>query len=98
MTHPARSLMDHPVLIVDDHPVVRRALEAVIDEAVDLEVCGEADDDPEALRRIEATQPHIVIVDIPLGDEDRLELIDYIQSRRPGCFSAPTSRALVIRP
>ena len=83
MTHPTRSLMKHPVLIVDDHPVVRRGLTEVMNETTDLEVCGEAADVPQALRQIEATQPHAVIVDISLGDEDGIELIDYIKSRWP---------------
>lgn len=83
MTHPTPSLMKHPVLIVDDHPIVRRGLMDVINETVDLMVCGEAADVPEALRQIEATQPHVVIVDITLGDEDGIELIDYIKSRWP---------------
>jgi len=78
-----RSLVKHPVVIVDDHPIVRRGLKDVIDEAADLEVCGEAADVPEALRQIEAAQPHVVIVDITLGDEDGIELIDYIKSRWP---------------
>lgn len=83
MTHTTRSLMKHPVLVVDDHPIVRRGLIGVINEAVDLEVCGEASSVPEALRQVEATQPHVVIIDISLGDEDGIELIDYIKSRWP---------------
>jgi len=83
MAHPTRSLMKHPVLIVDDHPIVRRGLMDVINETIDLEICGEAADVPEAIRQIEATQPHAVIVDITLGDEDGIELIDCIKWRWP---------------
>ena len=81
--HPTRSLMKHPVLVVDDHPIVRRGLMDVINETIDLEICGEAADVPEAIRQIEATQPHAVIVDITLGDEDGIELIDCIKWRWP---------------
>jgi DNA-binding NarL/FixJ family response regulator len=83
MTLSMRSLMKHPVLIVDDHPIVRRGLRDVINETIDLEVCGEAADVPEALRKIEATHPDVVVVDITLGDEDGIELIDYVMSRWP---------------
>jgi DNA-binding NarL/FixJ family response regulator len=83
MAQPTRSLMKHPVLIVDDHPIVRRGLMDVINETIDLEICGEAADVPEAIRQIEATQPHAVIVDITLGDEDGIELIDCIKWRWP---------------
>lgn len=71
------------VLIVDDHPVVRRGLADVLNEAADLEVCGEASNVPEALRLVEATQPNIVVIDITLGAEDGIELMDYIKSRWP---------------
>lgn len=83
MTHPTKSLMKHPVLIVDDHPIVRRGLMDVINDTTDLEVCGEAADVPQALHQVEATRPHVVIVDITLGDESGIELIDYIKSRWP---------------
>jgi DNA-binding NarL/FixJ family response regulator len=83
MTQPSRSLMKHSVLIVDDHPIVRKGLMDVINEAVDLEVCGEAASVPEALKQAETTQPHVVIIDISLGGEDGIELIDYIKSRWP---------------
>jgi DNA-binding NarL/FixJ family response regulator len=81
--HNARSLIKHRVLIVDDHPVVRRGLTEVINEAVDLEVCGEAASIPDALRQVEATAPHVVIIDLSLGGESGIELIDFIKSRWP---------------
>jgi DNA-binding NarL/FixJ family response regulator len=78
-----RSLIKRRVLLVDDHPVVRRGLTEVINEAADLEVCGEAASVPEALRQVEATEPHIVIIDLTLGADSGIELIDYIKSRWP---------------
>jgi DNA-binding NarL/FixJ family response regulator len=83
MTYAGRPLLKHPVLIVDDHPIVRKGLMDVINEAVDLTVCGEAASVPEALQKVEATRPDVVIVDISLGGEDGIELIDYIKSRWP---------------
>jgi DNA-binding NarL/FixJ family response regulator len=83
MTDSKQAVFKHSVFIVDDHPIVRRGLMDVINETVDLVVCGEAADVPQALRRIATTEPHVVIVDITLGDEDGIELIDYIKSRWP---------------
>jgi DNA-binding NarL/FixJ family response regulator len=83
MTQSTQAAFKHSVFIVDDHPIVRRGLMDVINETADLVVCGEAADVPEALRRIATTRPHLVIVDITLGDEDGIELIDYIKSRWP---------------
>ena len=77
------SLIKDRVLLVDDHPLVRRGLRELINEEADLEVVGEAASVPEALRQAQATQPHVVVIDITLGAEDGLELIDYIKSRWP---------------
>ena len=76
-------LRRHKILIVDDHPIVRRGLAQVINEQQDLEVCGEAADVTEALRQAEANHPEVVIIDLALGAEDGIELIDYIKSRWP---------------
>ncbi len=47
----------HKVLIVDDHPIVRRGLAELIAMEPDMEVCGEAADMSEALKRIETNCP-----------------------------------------
>ncbi len=71
------------ILIVDDHPVIRQGFAQAIACQVDLEVCGEAANVAEALRQVDQQQPDVVIVDISLDGEDGMELIDYVQSRRP---------------
>lgn len=69
------------VLIVDDHPIVRHGLAELIAHEADLEVCGEASDTPEALRQVEATQPHVVIVDISLKSGHGIDLIEQIKAK-----------------
>jgi DNA-binding NarL/FixJ family response regulator len=69
------------VLIVDDHPLVRKGLAGLIAEDPSLEVCGEASDAAEALAQLEATRPHVVIVDISLRSGHGLELIEQIKAR-----------------
>jgi len=68
-------------LIVDDHPIVRRGLAELISQEPDLEVCGEAADVAEALQRIDAIHPDVVIVDISLKTGHGLELIEQIKAR-----------------
>ncbi len=70
-------------MIVDDHPIVRRGLALTIGQEPDLEVCDEAADVTEALRKMEDRQPEILVVDISLEGEDGIELIDYVKSRWP---------------
>ena len=45
------------ILIVDDHPLVRTGFAQLIGDCPDLEVCGEAGDMGEALKRVEETSP-----------------------------------------
>ncbi|NUQ64235.1 MAG: response regulator transcription factor [Pirellulales bacterium] len=69
------------VLIVDDHPIVRHGLAELIAHEPDLEVCGEAGDTPEALRQVDTTQPHVVIVDISLKSGHGIDLIEQIKAK-----------------
>ncbi len=71
------------VFIVDDHPVVRLGLAEVINREADLTVCGEAADVTEAMRKMEASHPDVVIIDISLEGESGIELIEHIRARWP---------------
>ncbi len=83
MSSTPRALNKRRVIVVDDHPIVRRGLALMIGQESDLEVCGEAADVGEALHQMEERQPDIVVIDITLGGEDGIELIDYVKSRWP---------------
>lgn len=63
------------VLIVDDHPVVREGLAMLIARQADLEVCGEAADIAEAVRRAAAVKPDVAVIDIGLKTGNGLDLI-----------------------
>lgn len=56
------------VVLVDDHPVVRAGLRALIDGQDDLAVVGEAGDLAGAQRVVAAERPHVVLMDLSLGD------------------------------
>ncbi len=68
------------VFIVDDHPIVRQGLALLINREPDLTVSGDAEDAATALRRIEAIQPDIVLVDIFLNGPDGLDLLKSIRT------------------
>jgi DNA-binding NarL/FixJ family response regulator len=69
------------VLVVDDHPVVREGLARLINQSPDLGVCGGSGDPREALSLIEKTKPDIIIVDLRLGANSGIELIDSVRAR-----------------
>jgi DNA-binding NarL/FixJ family response regulator len=71
------------ILIVDDHPMVREGMAMRIAGQRDLEVCGEAAAEDEALALVEETGPDLVIVDISLKSGHGLELIKQVHTRHP---------------
>lgn len=71
------------VLIVDDHPLVRTGFAQLISDEVDLEVCGEAADETEALQLVAANRPDLVIVDLSLAGGSGLNLIERIKAHHP---------------
>ena len=66
------------VLIVDDHPLMRKALRALVTAQPDLEVCGEADNEPEAIALFRRCRPSLAIVDLSLRSGSGLDLIKRI--------------------
>ncbi len=73
--HTVKSPPKTRVFLVDDHPLVRDGLRSRIDRQADMEVCGEADDVPCALTRIEDQQPDVAIIDLSLKSGSGLDLI-----------------------
>lgn len=71
------------ILIVDDHPSVREGLALRISLHADLEVCGEAETEDEALALVKQTAPDLVLVDISLKSGHGIELIKRIRSLDP---------------
>jgi len=71
------------ILLVDDHPLVREGVANLIHQQPDLEVCGEAASEPQALQLIGTTQPDVAVVDISLENGSGLELIKSIKSMHP---------------
>lgn len=70
-------------MLVDDHPLVREALRTALSRELDLQVCGEAENQRQALAAVAACKPALAIVDLALKDSDGLELIREISHRYP---------------
>ncbi|MCA9062314.1 MAG: response regulator transcription factor [Planctomycetaceae bacterium] len=71
------------ILIVDDHPLVREGLAARIALHPDLEVCGEAASEDEAIALVAQTGPDLVLVDIALQSGHGIDLVKQIKKRHP---------------
>jgi len=69
------------IFIADNHPIVREGLKMIINHEKDLEVCGEADEDWEAIKSISEIKPDVVIIDIILKNSDGFELTKNLKAR-----------------
>ncbi|WP_024805611.1 response regulator transcription factor [Nocardia sp. BMG51109] len=72
------------IFVVDDHEIVRRGLRDLFGEAPDLTVVGEASTGAEALARIPAARPRVVMLDVRLPDYDGDELCRDLLAAVPG--------------
>lgn len=69
------------VLVVEDHPLIRLGLTHSLAADPDLELCGEADNETDAFRLVETTQPDAAIVDLNLRSGNGLDLIKRIAAK-----------------
>jgi DNA-binding NarL/FixJ family response regulator len=52
---------------VDDHPAIRYAIRTVLSTEPDIEVCGEASDQAQAVELATRLRPDVMILDLQLG-------------------------------
>jgi two-component system, NarL family, response regulator DevR len=71
------------VFLVDDHEVVRRGVAEVLEDDPDMTVAGEAGSVAEALARVPAVRPDVVVIDMRLPDGDGAELCRELLDRVP---------------
>jgi DNA-binding NarL/FixJ family response regulator len=71
------------VALVDDHEVVRRGLRDLLDGEPGIEVVAEAGGVEEALARVGATRPDVVVVDVRLPDGDGVSLCRELRQLDP---------------
>jgi DNA-binding NarL/FixJ family response regulator len=71
------------VFLVDDHEVVRRGVADLLDEDEALTVIGQASSVAEALARVPALRPDVVVLDVRLPDGNGVELCRELRSKLP---------------
>ena len=75
------------VFLLDDHELVREGLRAVLEREIDIDVVGEAGTAVEGMRRIAATRPDVVLIDLMLPDGDGLDICRSLKETLPEAAS-----------
>jgi DNA-binding NarL/FixJ family response regulator len=71
------------VLIAEDHAILREGLRALLAQAPDLEVVGEAEDGRGAVRAASELRPDIILMDLSMPHMNGTEAIRAIKRRLP---------------
>lgn len=69
--------------IVDDHDLVRDGLRLILEREADIEVVGDTADAAGAFALAATQKPHVMIVDLTLGESDGIALLRDLTSRHP---------------
>ena len=67
------------VVVADDHPVVRSGLRTLLDAEADIEVVGEAENADEAVRKVGAHKPTILVLDLMMAGESAIDALPKIR-------------------
>lgn len=82
------------IILVDDHPLVRKGLISVLSLNKEIEIIGEADNKADAVNLITNKDPDLSLIDLRLGVESGLDIIDYFNKINSKCkFIVLTSSA-----
>ena len=71
------------VMVVDDHPAIWEALSFALSRTSDMEIYCTASNIIEAMRIIESSRPNVAVVDLSLGNDNGLELLERLRERFP---------------
>lgn len=71
------------ILLVDDHPLFRKGLRDLLEAEADFEIVGEAGSGREAIDKVQALSPNVVIMDIVMSDINGIDATRKIISTSP---------------
>ena len=73
------------VLIADDHRILAETFSILVESQPDMQVVGIALDGREAVQKVEALEPDIVVMDLAMPELNGAEATRALATRCPGC-------------
>ena len=71
------------MLVVDDHEIVRIGVRILLSDQSQWEICGEAQDGPEAIEKVRTLNPDLVILDLTMPLLSGLDVAQRIRQMSP---------------
>jgi len=71
------------IIVADDHEVVRKGIREYLEDEPDMEVIAEARDGEEAVAKVDALHPDVVVLDIQMPNVSGVEATSRIKARHP---------------
>jgi DNA-binding NarL/FixJ family response regulator len=71
------------VLLVEDHTLVRSGIRSLLASEREIEVVGEAGDGREALELVRTLKPHVVLMDVAMGELNGIDATRLIAAEHP---------------
>jgi two-component system, NarL family, response regulator NreC len=71
------------ILIADDNQFVRRGISGLLAQQSDCEVCGEAADSTDAIRKTSELRPDLVLLDVSMPGTNGLETARILKQKLP---------------
>ncbi len=72
-------------MLVDDHEIVRTSMRTFLESDAHIQVVGEAANGREALERVPALRPDVVVMDITMPEMDGLQATRLLKQQFPEC-------------
>ena len=71
------------IMIVDDGPEVRQVIRAVFEARTDYEICGEASNGAEAIEKVLALKPDLLLLDVAMPMLNGVEVASVLTGSMP---------------
>ena len=71
------------VLIADDNELIRRCVARILSADKDIEVCGEASDSAETLKKADELSPDVVLLDVSMPGTNGLNTAQVLSQQLP---------------
>jgi DNA-binding NarL/FixJ family response regulator len=71
------------VMIADDHKVFRDGIISILEDIEDIQISQQAHDGKEVLHELEKEQPHVILMDITMGDTSGIDITKVVKSKYP---------------